>query len=123
MLQTMGIMHTSRSRVDSLEMPIGSCRPRPRLIDWFAMPYSSSRGVHPCPKQNTRKILRMEDRHILGVKKNYFTPKNLMNNLQEHARICISLSQKSNQCCKQLESCTFLDRRWSTQECQLVRVD
>jgi hypothetical protein len=32
------------------------------------MPYSSSRGVHQCPKQNTLKILCMENCHIFGVK-------------------------------------------------------
>jgi hypothetical protein len=32
------------------------------------MPYSSSRGVHPRPKQNTLGILRMEDHHIFAVK-------------------------------------------------------
>jgi hypothetical protein len=49
MLQTMGIIHTFASKLDSLGMPIGSCRPRPRSIDWSTMPYSLSQGVHPHP--------------------------------------------------------------------------
>jgi hypothetical protein len=32
------------------------------------MPYSLSRGVHQRLKQNTLRILHMEDRHIFGVK-------------------------------------------------------
>ncbi len=57
-------------RVDNLGMPIGSCRPRSGSIGWSTMPYSSSRSVHPRPKQNIRRILRMKDCHIFGVKLN-----------------------------------------------------
>jgi hypothetical protein len=176
------------------------------------MPYSLSRGVHQRPKQNTLRILRMEDCHIFGVKpkslhpkklneefariwkqfgspchretinathngdyahfwieggqlgnvnwpvqtetginrlvcnaiqpvtrcpptpptkhqnitaslgwnKNRFTPKTPMNSLWEHARVCVSLSQRRNKCCKQCRSCTILDRRWTARECQLA---
>jgi hypothetical protein len=38
------------------------------------MPYSSSRGVHARPKQNIKKILRTEDRHIFGVKQKSLHP-------------------------------------------------
>jgi len=57
-------------RVDNSGMPIGSCRPRSGSIGWSTMPYNSSRGVHPRPKQNIRRILRMKGRHIFGVKLN-----------------------------------------------------
>jgi hypothetical protein len=64
----MRIMHTFRLKVNSSGMPIGLCRPRPGSIDGFAMPYSLSRGVHQRLKQNTLRILRIEDCHIFGVK-------------------------------------------------------
>jgi hypothetical protein len=68
-------------------MLIGSYRWRSRSINWSVMPCSSSRGVDPRPKQNIPRIL--------------LHPKNLLNNLQEFERICISLSQKNNQCSEQ----------------------
>jgi hypothetical protein len=39
------------------------------------MPYSPSRGVHQRPKQNTLRILCMEDCHIFGVKPKSLHPK------------------------------------------------
>jgi hypothetical protein len=52
MLHIMGIVRIFGSRVDSLGMPISSCRPRLGSIDRSAMSYSPSRGVHSHPKQN-----------------------------------------------------------------------
>jgi hypothetical protein len=62
------------SKVDNLGLPIGLWRPRLWSIGWFAMPYSSSQGVHSRPKQNIRKIFCMENRHIFGVKQKSFHP-------------------------------------------------
>jgi hypothetical protein len=59
----------------------------------------------------------------LGWSKNCFTPKKPMKNLPKHAGICVSLSQKSSQCCKQWGSCTLLDRGWIAWECQLACAD
>jgi len=66
-----------KPRVDNSGMPIGSCRPRLGLIDRSELPYSLSQGVYPCPKQNTRRILHMEDRHIFGVKQKSLHPEKL----------------------------------------------
>jgi hypothetical protein len=52
-----------------IRMPIGLCRPRPWSIDWFAMPYSPSRNVHPLPEQNIRR-----PPHHWGWSLNRFTP-------------------------------------------------
>ncbi len=82
-------MHTCRSKVDSSGMPIGLCRPRPASINWSAMPYSSSRGVHPRPTTKHQKIAAS-----LWCHKNPFTPKNEMNSLQELQRIWISQSKE-----------------------------
>jgi len=110
MLHTMGIVRTFVSKVNSSKMSIGSCSPKSRLIDWSAMPYSSSRGVHPRPKQNNKRFphlwgeakivsppktrwtiyKNLQEIHIrnwqliatsLVWSKNHFTPKNLMSNL------------------------------------------
>ncbi len=117
-LPTMGIMHTFGSKVDISGMPIGPCRPRLRSIDWSAMPYSSSWGVHPRPTIKHRKIAAS-----LWWSKNPFTPKNQMNNLQELQRTYISPSQRNNQCHKQWGSFTIRDQRWIARECQLARAD
>jgi hypothetical protein len=103
MLHTMGIVRTSGSRVDNSGMPIGPCRLKLGLIDRSAMPYSSSRGVHLCPQQNITTSL--------GWNKNRFTPKTPMNSLWEHARVCVSLSQKRNKNANWLvETKTVIDR-------------
>jgi hypothetical protein len=70
MLKTMGIMHTSGSKVHSSEMPIGLCRSRLGSIDWSAMLYSSSRSVHSRPKQNVKRLS-----HLRGEEKIVSPPK------------------------------------------------
>ncbi len=72
LLETVRIMHSRASKVDSSGMPICSCRPRPGAINWSAMPYNSSQGVHPCPPSKTS-----EDRHIFPVKQESLHPQEL----------------------------------------------
>jgi hypothetical protein len=92
MLHTMGIVRTSGSRVNSSKMPIGLCRLKLGLID-----RSVCNAIQPftrCPPMPPTKHHNITT--SLGWNKNRFTPKTPMNILWEHAKVCVSLSQRRN---------------------------
>jgi hypothetical protein len=70
----MGNKTLQQWRTQPSGMPIDSYKPRSESINWSVMPYSSSQGVHPRPKQNIRRLSRTENYRIFGVKQKLLHP-------------------------------------------------
>jgi len=120
-----GILHICKSKMDASGMSIDLYRPRSRSIDWSVMLYNSSRGVHPCPKQNIKSLSQTKDYRIFGVKQKSYHPKDPMSssrNLKESAssyhRKAINVLNDNTK-----GSCTFENRGWTPRECQSARTD